>query len=67
VLLTATTHGLSTSLLYQPVELHDLNREAGWWPWPDLPQIIVRLGYGPPVLGAPRLPPTAILDPDSHS
>jgi hypothetical protein len=67
VLLTATWHGLSTSLLYQPVELHDLHSDAAWWPWPELPQIIIRLGYGPLVLGAPRLPLTAILDADGHS
>jgi nitroreductase len=62
VLLAATRHGLSTSMLYQPVELHDMHNEAGWWPFAEKPQIIIRLGYGPPVLGSPRLPLTALLD-----
>jgi hypothetical protein len=64
VLLTATRHGLSTSLLYQPIELHDMHDQPGWWPWPEQPQIIVRFGYGPPVSATPRLPLTEVLDDD---
>jgi nitroreductase len=63
VLLTATTHGLATSLLYQPIELHDRERrDEGWWPWPECPQIIMRFGYGPPGLKSPRRPVDDILD-----
>jgi len=55
VLLTATCNGLATSLLYQPIELHDLQQQGdGWWPWPECPQIIIRFGYGPPGPGSPR-------------
>src|ERR1035437_7110373 len=55
VLLTATTNGVATSFLYQPIELHDIEQpEYDWWPWPECPQIIIRLGYGPPEAGSPR-------------
>ena len=55
VLLTATRHGLATSLLYQPIELHDMElRDDEWWPWPECPQIIIRFGYGPPGTDSPR-------------
>ena len=48
VLLTATVSGLAASFLYQPIELHDTrDHDDGWWPWPEHPQMIVRLGYGP--------------------
>ncbi len=63
VLLTATRSGLATSLLYQPVELHDVRRDGpGWWPWPECPQIVVRFGYGPPGMSAPRRKLEDILD-----
>jgi hypothetical protein len=63
VLLTATTSGVATSFLYQPIELHDIEQPAdGWWPWPECPQIIIRLGYGPPAAGSPRREVTAILE-----
>ena len=55
VLLTATVCGLAASFLYQPIELHDMRQSAtGWWPWPECPQIILRLGYGPRGAGSPR-------------
>jgi hypothetical protein len=55
VLLAATVSGLATSLLYQPVELADMDgRGEGWWPWPECPQVIIRLGYGPPGQPTPR-------------
>jgi nitroreductase len=64
VLLTATAHGLATSLLYQPVELHDMRGDAaGWWPWPEHPQIIVRFGYGPRAASTPRRPLPELLEP----
>ena len=64
VLLTATSGGLATSLLYQPVELHDVKRQGddGWWPWPECPQVIIRFGYGPPGAGSPRRRVEDILD-----
>ncbi len=62
VLLTATRNGLATSMLYQPIELHDMRGRPGWWPWPEQPQIIVRFGYGPSVTGTPRQPLTTILE-----
>jgi hypothetical protein len=63
VLLTATTSGVATSFLYQPIELRDIEQPAdGWWPWPECPQIIIRLGYGPPGAGSPRREVTAILE-----
>lgn len=55
VLLTATAHGLSTSLLYQPLELRDMGLTP-WWPWTGFPQMIIRLGYGPAVPPTPRRP-----------
>jgi hypothetical protein len=63
VLLTATTNGVATSFLYQLIELHDIEQpEHDWWPWPECPQIIIRLGYGPPEAGSPRREVTATLD-----
>jgi hypothetical protein len=38
VLLTATTGGVATSFLYQPIELHDIEQPADdWWPWRNAP------------------------------
>ena len=55
VLLASAEVGLATSLLYQQVELHDVARRGGkWWPWPEWPQIIIRLGYGPAGKASPR-------------
>lgn len=63
VLLAATRHGVATSLLYQPIELGDMeHREGGWWPWPECPQIIIRFGYGPRGADTPRRQVAAILD-----
>jgi nitroreductase len=63
VLLTATVRGIAASFLYQPIELHDMRQSpAGWWPWPECPQIIVRLGYAPQGAGAPRRRVDAVLD-----
>lgn len=62
VLLTATMHGVSASFLYQPIELRDVRGGAApAWPWPENPQIIVRLGYGPPALKTPRRRPDEIV------
>lgn len=54
VLLSATGHKLSASLLYQPIELQDMHMRRRWWPWPEHPQIIVRFGFGSPADGTPR-------------
>jgi hypothetical protein len=62
VLLAATRHGVATSFLYQPIELHDMESADGWWPWPEHPQIILRLGYGPPAAATPRRPIEEIFD-----
>jgi len=62
VLLSATVGGLAASFLYQPIELHDMRQSTGWWPWPECPQIIVRLGYGPAGAGSPRRRVNDILD-----
>jgi hypothetical protein len=63
VLLAAAGDGLAASLLYQPVELHDMEQtDAGWWPWPECPQIIIRLGYGPEGTSSPRLSVDDVLD-----
>ena len=63
VLLTATRHGLATSLLYQPIERHDSEHQGhGCWPWPECPQVIIRFGYGPPGAGTPRRGVEDVLD-----
>jgi hypothetical protein len=65
VLLTATSNGLATSFLYQPLEWHDMQQpEPGWWPWPECPQIILRFGYGPSGARSPRRRVDDILDRD---
>lgn len=63
VLLTATRFGLATSLLYQPMELQDMQGGMqDWWPLPEYPQIIIRFGYGPPAPRSPRLSLAEVLD-----
>ncbi len=62
VLLTATTHGIAVCPLTQPLETADAwlvrdPREGN-----DLPQMILRLGYGLPVPGTPRRPVSEILN-----
>jgi nitroreductase len=67
VLLTATASGLAASFLYQPIELHDMRQSTGWWPWPECPQIILRLGYGPTGAGSLRRRVDDILDRDADA
>jgi hypothetical protein len=63
VLLTATSNGLAASFLYQPLELHDRRPPGlGWWPWPECPQIVLRLGYGPSGALSPRRRVNDVLD-----
>lgn len=57
ILLTLTVHGLSASFLYQPIELRDMRGTAApAWPWPENPQIILRIGYGSQPVSTPRRP-----------
>ena len=63
MLLAATCNGLATSLLYQPIERHDKEHQGrGWWPWPESPQAIIRVCYGPPGPSTPRRSVEDILD-----
>ena len=55
VLLEATAHGVSTSLLNQVLEHEDLRREFDDPLDPGMcPQAVMRFGYGPPVPPTPR-------------
>jgi len=55
ILLAATVHGVSASFLYQPIELRDMRGAAALsWPWPENPQMIIRLGYGNLTPSTPR-------------
>jgi nitroreductase len=63
ILLTATSSGLAASFLYQILELHDRRpSELDWWPWPECPQMIIRLGYGPSDAASPRRRVDDVLD-----
>ncbi len=55
VLLLATAEGVSASFLNQPVEVPALRgRLAAALERPDHPQLLVRMGHGPPVRPTPR-------------
>jgi len=62
VLLTATAHGIAVSPLTQPLETADAwlvrDPRAGR----EVPQMILRLGYGVPVPPTPRRPVLEVLD-----
>ncbi|MGE0297517.1 Acg family FMN-binding oxidoreductase [Pseudonocardia sp.] len=64
VLLTATVHGLAASFVSQIVEVpsirEELRRLVGGT---LLPQVVLRVGYGHPVLATPRRPATDLLAP----
>jgi nitroreductase len=62
VLLTATARGIATSPLTQPLETADawLVRDPG--SPPEMPQMILRLGYGLPAPASPRRPVAEVLD-----
>ncbi|WP_406054688.1 Acg family FMN-binding oxidoreductase [Kribbella sp. NBC_00889] len=65
VLLEATAHGVSTSLLNQVIEHEDLRRELDDPLDPELrPQSVIRFGYGPPVPPTPRRPLADVTMPD---
>lgn len=55
VLLTAAAHSLSASLFSQPLDLPD-SRHRGKPTAPGHLQMLLRLGYGPPVPAVPRRP-----------
>jgi hypothetical protein len=50
------------------IEQHDIEQQASeqqasdWWPWPECPQTIVRLGYGPKGTDSPRRQAGTIID-----
>jgi nitroreductase len=57
VLLTATAHDVSASFLYQSIELRDMRGDAApAWPFPEHPQMVIRLGYGKAPAASPRRP-----------
>ncbi|GAA0410044.1 nitroreductase [Microbispora corallina] len=60
VLLTATVHGVSASFLNQPLDLRDMRGRRDPHHRDGHLQMIVRLGYGPPVPRAPRRPPAEL-------
>ncbi|MGW1344412.1 Acg family FMN-binding oxidoreductase [Kribbella sp. NPDC002412] len=64
VLLEATAHGVSTSLLNQVIEHEDLRRQIDdpLGPWSCL-QTVIRFGYGPRVPPTPRRPLADVLLP----
>jgi hypothetical protein len=63
ILLLATLHGAATSFLNQPLERGEDVRRLVRTPSGDhaYPQMIIRLGYGPPVPGTPRRPVDELL------
>jgi nitroreductase len=65
VLLEATAHGVSTSLLNQVIEHEGLRWQINdpLGPW-NRPQAVIRFGYGPPVPPTPRRPIADVLLPD---
>lgn len=57
VLLVATACGLSASFFYHLIERDDMGeQESHSWPWPENPQMIIRLGYGAAPIPVPRRP-----------
>ncbi|MGV9309451.1 Acg family FMN-binding oxidoreductase [Nonomuraea sp. NPDC004354] len=62
LLLTATAHGVSASLFSQPLDLGD-DRDGGLRAGtPGQVQMLLRLGYGPPVPAVTRRPLHEVLD-----
>jgi hypothetical protein len=64
VLLTATVHGLASSMLSQAVEVpaarDQLRRGIGQR---GFPQLVLRIGYGQPTFASPRRPLPEVIDP----
>lgn len=63
VLLTATVHGLATTLMTQPLEVPHLRKRLSWPIRDRFAQAIVRVGYGPPSAPTPRRPVDDVLEP----
>jgi nitroreductase len=62
VLLAATAHGIAASPLTQPLETADAWLVRDPRIGNDIPQMILRLGYGLPVPGTPRRPVADLLN-----
>jgi nitroreductase len=62
VLLIATCRGISASPLSQPLETADAWLVRDPRSGTEQPQMILRIGYGTPVPGAPRRPVSEVLD-----
>ncbi|MDH2430615.1 hypothetical protein [Sphaerisporangium sp. TRM90804] len=60
VLLLASAHGVSASFLNQPLDLRDMRHRTDPHHRLGHAQMIIRLGYGPPVPRAPRRPPAEL-------
>ncbi|WP_107419758.1 nitroreductase family protein [Streptomyces carpinensis] len=63
VLLTATAHGVRTSLLHQPMEWPDLRAAVGLARKRCHPQLLIRFGYGPDGGRTPRARGQAVTGP----
>lgn len=62
VLLRATASGVDVGFLDQPIEVEDLRaRTAGVFETADVPQLLLRLGYGPPPVPQRRRPVDEVL------
>jgi nitroreductase len=62
VLLAATSHGIATCPLTQPLETPDAWLVPDPRTGSDIPQMVLRLGYGLPVPATPRRPVSEILN-----
>ena len=54
VLLTATAHGLATTVLTQPIEVPWTRVQLGAPRDPRMPQVVLRFGFGPRTAATPR-------------
>lgn len=64
ILLVATLNKLSASFLFQVIEHDDMREtEDRSWPWPEHPQMIIRLGYGASAIPTPRRSTADIMQP----
>jgi len=63
VLLTATVRGLATTPMSQPMEIPELRELLADPVHGGVPQVVLRLGYGPASAASPRRPLADVLDP----
>lgn len=61
VLLTACTYDLDASYLNQPIEVSELRPKLAALIGGGHPQLVLRMGYGPPVQTTPRRPVAEVL------